>query len=53
MLVIGLEIELGYFSLSELKSIIGPSGLLIERDQHFELKSLQEWMEKYQSERGE
>jgi hypothetical protein len=50
-LVIGLEIELGYFSLSELKSVKGPMGLLIERDLHFELKSLKELMEKHQSER--
>jgi hypothetical protein len=34
-LVIGLEIELGYFSLSELKSVKGPLGLPIERDLHF------------------
>lgn len=28
--------ELGYFSLSELQSIRGPIGLLIERDLHFQ-----------------
>ena len=46
-LVSGLEIELGYFSLSELQSVKGPMGLLIERDLHFESKSLQELQEKH------
>ena len=52
-LVIELEIELGYFSLSELKSVKGPMGLLIERDLHFEPKSLKELMEKHKRDRGE
>ena len=42
-LVDGFEKELGYFSLSELKSIKGPFGLKIERDLYFkptELKAL-------------
>ncbi len=34
--VIGQEIELGYFSLSELENIRGPIGLRIERDIHFQ-----------------
>ena len=34
-LVKGLEEELGYFSLNELKSVKGPFGLGIERDLHF------------------
>jgi hypothetical protein len=34
-LVVGLETELGYFSLSELESVTGPMGLHIERDLHF------------------
>ena len=34
-LVIGYERELGYFSLEELESIRGPTGLPIERDLHF------------------
>ena len=38
--VIGLETELGYFSLSELRSIRGPGGLKIERDLHFTPKPL-------------
>ena len=34
-LVIGQETELGYFSLSELETTVGPMGLPIERDIHF------------------
>jgi len=44
-LVSGFEVELGYFSLSELQSVKGPLGLSIERDLHFKpqpLKDLQE-----------
>jgi hypothetical protein len=52
-LVIGFEIELGYFSLSELKSVKGPLGLPIERDLHFESKTIQELMDKHQNDRGE
>ena len=39
-LVDGHELEMGYFSLSELESIRGPEGLKIERDRHFEPLSL-------------
>ena len=39
-LVIGLEIEFGYFSLSELKAVRGPLGLPIERDKFFESQTL-------------
>ncbi len=35
-LVYGHECELGYFSMEELKSLKGPFGLYIERDQHFD-----------------
>ena len=52
-LVIGFEIELGYFSLSELKSVKGPLGLPIERDLHYESKTIQELMDKHQNDRGE
>lgn len=31
----GLENELGYFSLEDLKSVNGPLGLKIERDRNF------------------
>ena len=34
-LVVGLETELGYFSLTELESARGPMGLKIERDLWF------------------
>jgi hypothetical protein len=44
-LVAGLEIELGYFSLSELEEARGPMGLPIERDNFFDPKSLRELME--------
>jgi len=40
-LVDGNELELGYFSLSELQSIRGPGGLRIERDLYFEPICLQ------------
>jgi len=44
-LVSGLEIELGYFSLAELQSVKGPMGLPIERDLHFQPKSLRDMKE--------
>lgn len=46
-LVIGMEMELGYFSLSELANVRGPLGLPIERDLHFKQKTLQELREHY------
>lgn len=33
--VIGLDRELGYFSLEELEDLRGPLGLPVERDLHF------------------
>jgi len=33
--VVGLESELGYFTLSEIKSLRGPLGLPVERDEYF------------------
>lgn len=50
-LVNGLELELGYFSLKELQGTCGPLGLPIERDVHFEPKSLKELMEMHEKER--
>jgi len=50
-LVIGLEIELGYFSLSELRSVKGPMKLPIERDLHFAPKSIRELIEMHKRER--
>ena len=41
-LVSGLEVELGYFSLSELKSIRGKFGLPVERDLYFQPTQLSE-----------
>jgi len=39
-LVVGLEIEMGYWSLSELESVRGPWGLPIERDRWFQPTTL-------------
>jgi hypothetical protein len=50
-LVDGFELELGYFSLKELKEVAGPLGLPIERDIHFEPKSLNELMEMHKIQR--
>ncbi len=44
-LVDGYELELGYFSLSELESIRGPGGLTIERDLTFTPRPLSELRE--------
>ena len=44
-LVDGLELEFGYFSLSELEELRGPLGLPIERDLYFKPKSFTELME--------
>ena len=41
-LVDGHEKELGYFSLSELQAVRGPMGLAIERDLHWQSKTLEE-----------
>ena len=41
-LVAGIDVELGYFLLSELQSVRGPLGLPIERDLHYEPKTLKE-----------
>ena len=49
-LVIGFVASLGYFSLSELESVRGPLGLPIERDEHFEPKSLGELKDHYKRE---
>jgi hypothetical protein len=41
-LVSGIEAELGYFSLSELESVLGAFGLAVERDLYFEPARLSE-----------
>lgn len=52
-LVDGLELELGYFSLKELKEVHGPLGLPIERDLHYEPKTLKELMDLIRKSRRE
>lgn len=49
-LVIGHEAEFGYFALSELEAVRGPMGLPVERDLHFEAKSLRELRDHYRKE---
>lgn len=49
-LIIGQEIELVYFALSELREMRGPLGLLIERDLYFEPTSLRELIDQHLSE---
>ena len=41
-LVSGFEVEMGYFSLSELEGVRDPLGLPIERDLYFEPTTLRE-----------
>ena len=41
-LVAGLEVELGYFSLTELQQVHGALGLPVERDLYFEPTPLSE-----------
>jgi hypothetical protein len=52
-LVSGLELELGYFSLKELRKVKGPLGLSVERDLYFEPKSLNDLMNWYKKQREE
>lgn len=52
-LVSGFDVELGYFSLSELESVRGPLGLPIERDLYFVPKALGELMQRLQSGGGD
>ena len=40
--VVGLDCELGYFSLEELESVRGPLGLAVERDLYFKPRLLSE-----------
>lgn len=47
----GLEVELGYFWLSELKSVHGPLGLPIERDLYWSPKTLAQVMQEVRSAR--
>lgn len=52
-LVNGFELELGYFSLSELESVGGGMTLPIERDRHFTPTTLKELQDNHRKERGE
>jgi len=52
-LVIGFEMELGYFSLTELQQARGPLGLAIERDLYFDPQSLAALQEQHRRERDE
>ena len=52
-LVAGLDIEVGYFSLSELQAARGPMGLRIERDLYYEPQTLAALKEYHQRLRGE
>jgi hypothetical protein len=52
-LVVGLEIELGSFSLSELQQVRGPFGLAIERDLYYEPQTLAELIKYHRRMRGE
>lgn len=51
-LVVGFAIEFGYFSLAELQTVRGPLRLPIERDLHFEPKSLRELRDFHKQDRG-
>jgi len=52
-LVNGFELELGYFSLSELESAGGGLQLPIERDHHFTPTTLKDLQDKHRKERKE
>lgn len=50
-LVDGFELELGYFSLSELEGVGGGIQLPVERDRHFTPQTLRELQEMHKSDR--
>src|SRR6188508_2567796 len=52
-LVIGLEIELGYFSLSDLISVGSDARLPIERDLYYQPQTLGDLQKRHLAERGE
>jgi len=52
-LVSGHEVELGYFSLSELAALEGHAGLRVERDRHFEPQPLSRVRQALARERGD
>lgn len=46
-LAVGHEVELGYFSLTELQAIRGQLGLPVERDLHFKPQTLEQLQAKH------
>ena len=46
-LVVGLDTELGYFSLRELEETTGPMGLHVERDRYFTPCTLEDCQKKH------
>jgi hypothetical protein len=50
-LVSGFEVELGYFSITELESIRGGLGLPVERDLYFQPTTLQELIDYHNNQR--
>jgi len=51
-LVVGYEVELGSFSLSELQSVRGGLNLPVERDLYYKPKTLRELIDQHRRERG-
>ena len=51
--VIGMEEEWGYFVLSELESVSGPGGLMIERDLYFKQGTFEEVIATFRKEHGQ
>jgi DUF2958 family protein len=51
-LAVGVEPELGYFSLSELQTVRGKLGLPVERDRFFKPTPLRELLEQHEKELG-
>ncbi len=51
--VIGLEEEWGYFVLSELETLQGPGGLMIERDLYFKPGPFSDVIQRFRRERGQ
>jgi len=52
-LVSAFEVELGFFTLSELKQAHDPIELQIERDLHFDPKTLSELLKWHRNQRSE
>jgi hypothetical protein len=52
-LVSGIEAELGYFSLNELRGVQGPLGLAVERDLCFAPRSLRELKTLHEQQRSQ